>query len=303
MSLVVASDSEEVIDTEVRRRWLEDRRKAIGASDVAAVLRLSPWACEWEVWADKRGMIEFSADTPATSAGKTLEPAVLDHAERQLGKLFRDVRISHDSLPLAATCDAIVLAGRRPVEAKTTGIVGPIVGHWGDQLTDQVPDHYLVQVQAQLMCTKSDLAYLFALLPGRGFVEYQIEPCDRLHEYLGNYLSDWWQRHVVQGVEPSIQDTVPSLDVVKRLRKTSGKSIDADESIGKLTCEWERAKAVALDSKKRAEELQSRLLIAINDAESVNLPDGRLMTNLEQENKGYTVEPYKCRVLRIKKGK
>lgn len=285
-----------------RVKWLEDRKSAIGASDGSAILRLNPWATDWEVWAEKTGKLEHSPDTPATSAGKVLEAAVLDHAEQELGKLDRNVRIKHPHLPIASTCDALVPVANRPVEAKTTGIVGPIMGHWGDELTDQLPDYYLVQVHLQLMCTQADLAYLFALLPGRGFVQYQVEPNERLHEHLGNLLSDWWERHIVQGVEPSIQDAVPNIEVVKRLRKQKGKAIKADESLAVLAHQYDRAKQDERAAEKHAKECQAKLLIAMADAEQVELPDGRLLTHFEQTKKGHVVEPCKYRVLRFKKG-
>lgn len=36
-----------------RAEWLEWRRNGIGATDVAGILGVSPWASPWSVWADK----------------------------------------------------------------------------------------------------------------------------------------------------------------------------------------------------------------------------------------------------------
>ena len=35
-----------------RTDWLAWRRKGIGASDIAGILGISPWASPWSVWAD-----------------------------------------------------------------------------------------------------------------------------------------------------------------------------------------------------------------------------------------------------------
>ena len=35
--------------------WLEERRKGIGGSDVAAIMGLSPWKTAYQVYQDKRG--------------------------------------------------------------------------------------------------------------------------------------------------------------------------------------------------------------------------------------------------------
>lgn len=284
-----------------REKWLAERRKEIGASEVSSILGLNPYGTAWEVAADKRGLLN-PFENKATGAGKVLEVAVLDHAESVLGTLKRNVRIKHKSLPLAATCDAQIAFTSEPVEAKTTGIVGPIVGQWGDALTDQVPDYYLVQVHAQLMCTGKELGYLFALLPGRGFVEYHIEANPTLHEYIGNVCADWWEKYIVQGHD--VPMTVkPALEVVKRLRKTPNKVIEADAEFEILLGKREADKAMIKEYSEHLEQIEAELLVKLGDAEAANLSDGRQFTHLESSRKGYTVEPCKFRQIRIKKGK
>jgi len=164
----------------------------VGASQLAAVLGISPYQTPWEAWATLTGRLEPWRGNNATRAGTLLENAVLDAAEEELQRqLYRQYKQSHDTLPLHATCDAIVLETLRPVEAKTTGIVGPVSRGWGDELTDQIPEYYAVQVHAQLLCTDADLAYLFALIAGRGIVRYEIERNPRIDELIAERLTDW----------------------------------------------------------------------------------------------------------------
>lgn len=297
------SVTEQVAEVEPfdREAWLAERRKAIGASEVSSILGLNPYGTGWEVAADKRGLLE-PFENKATGAGKVLEVAVLDHAESVLGTLKRNVRIKHESLPLASTCDAMVAFGGEPVEAKTTGIVGPIVGQWGDALTDQLPDYYLVQVHTQLMCTGKELGYLFALLPGRGFVEYHIEANPKLHEYIGNVCADWWEKYIVLGHD--VPMTVkPALEVVKRLRKTPNKVIEASPAFEEMLTLREAAKECEKQAKSQVEEIEAKLLIMLGDAEAANLSDGRQFTYLERNRKGFTVQPSTYRQIAIKKGK
>ncbi len=293
-----AIGSAEVSD---RDKWLADRRDAIGASDLAAVLGLSPWATPWEVWAEKRGMLEPWSGNDATRAGIAFEGAVLDHAESELGELRRNVRIAAESLPLAATCDAIVSASGEPVEAKTTGLVGPVHGSWGDALTDEIPEHYLVQVHAQLMCTGAELGYLFAMIAGRGVVEYHIVKSAKLHEHIGNQIADWWERHIVQGHEPS-RDRLPSLDVVKRLRRVP-KMVYLSDEAAELLEKKELAKVTCKAGNELIESIDTQLLLMLGDAEAGVLPDGRHLTYMEQSRKGYTVQPSTYRTLRVKRVK
>lgn len=281
-----------------RAKWLADRRKSIGASEVSSILGLSPYGTAWEVAADKRGLLD-PFENRATNAGQVLEVAVLDHAETVLGKLKRNVRVLHKSLPLASTCDAQVAIDDSPVEAKTTGIVGPVIGQWGDALTDQLPDYYLVQVHAQLMCTAKEMGYLFALLPGRGFVEYHIEANPKLHEHIGNVCADWWERHIVQGHDVPMS-VKPSLEVVKRLRKTPNKVIEASVDFEGLLVLRQSAKDCEKQAKEQVEEIEAKILVMLGDAEAANLSDGRQFTYMETSRKGYSVEPCKYRQIRIK---
>ncbi len=285
-----------------RSEWLNARKLAIGASEVAAVLGLSQWATPWEIWAEKTDrLIEWSGNN-ATRAGQLFESVILDHAESEIGKLDRNVRIKCPGVPLAATCDAIVREGTKPVEAKTTGIVGPIYGQWGDELSDQVPDEYLVQVHAQLICTKAEIGYLFGLIPGRGIVEFHIEPNPKLHATIIERLSEWWERHVIGGIEPSTE-RLPALDVVKRLRREPNKVIEADAEFVKLMEMRESAKEREKEAKDDAQKAEIAMLLRLNDAEVANLPDGRKLTYLTTERKGYVVEPCTYRSFRTVKGK
>jgi putative phage-type endonuclease len=286
-----------------REAWLASRKDAIGASEVAAILGMSSFAGPWEVWADKTNRIEDWKGNKSTRAGQVFEPAVLDHAESELGPLRRNIRLKHPSAPLAATLDAQVISTSFPVEAKTTGIVGPVFGKWGDAMTDEVPEYYLVQVHAQLAVTGAELAYLFALIAGRGVVQFEIQRSESLSNHLLTIVSDWWQKHVVADVEPSRLQVPPPLEVVKRLRRVPKKQIAFGLLATDLVRRRERLNKAKLTIEKRLKEADAQVLLALGDAESATLIDGKELTYFETNRAGYTVEPTKYRTLRIKGAK
>lgn len=280
-----------------------DRNSRCGATDGAAILGVSPYRTAWETWAEKTGRLEPNNGNAATSMGQRLEPAILDHAEAELGPLVRGelVWAPRIELPLAATLDARLKMTGVPVEAKTSGIVGPLYGEWGEPDSDVVPANYLVQVTLQMICTESELAYLYALLGGRGIVRYRIARDEELARALVQQLAAWWDRHIVRGIEPERTAAVP-LEVAKRLKKTPNKVITLDDSASPVIGEYELAKAEKSAAEKRADAAQASLLLLLGDAEGAALPDGRLLTYCEQHRKGYTVQDASYRVLRIKKG-
>jgi putative phage-type endonuclease len=284
-----------------RAEWLEDRKKAIGASDAAAILGVSPFASEWDVFMEKTGRLEPWSGNEQTRLGQFFEPGVLDYAESRLGALVRGERILHPSLPIASTLDGRVAENNRPVEAKTTGLSGPLYGDWGDVGTDEVPEYYLVQVHTQLLCTKADLGYLFALLPGRGVVQFEIERSDKICDHLENVIGEWWDKHIIGGVEPSRDKA--SLEIVKRMKRTAAKSIDLGGELASLVEDRQAFKAQMKVFEDAVASIDSRLLANLGDAEQATFPDGSGFTYLKQKRGAYSVEECEFRVLRIKKAK
>lgn len=285
----------------IRSHWLEERKKAIGASDVAAILGVSPYSSAWDVWAIKTGRVDSWQGNEATKLGQLFEAPILDYAESQLGQLRRNVRIVHDTLPVAATLDAQCVDTNRPVEAKTTGLVGVVNPHFGEPGTDEVPDTYLVQVYAQLLCSKADLGYLYALIPGKGVVYYEIQRNDAVIDKLGNVLDAWWQKHIIGGEEPSREKA--SFEIVKRMRREASKEIELGETESELLSRIESARKKKSEAGKELVVAESQLLAAMGDAEIARFVDGRSVSYLQQTRKSYVVEESKFRVLRVRKAK
>jgi putative phage-type endonuclease len=286
-----------------RDQWLAERRKRIGASDVSAILGLNPYRTAHEVWLDKTNRIEPFAGNAATREGVRFEPLILDAAERELGTLERNVVVPATGLdfPMAATLDGRLLASGAPVEAKTSGIVGPVWGTWGDADTDEVPQPYLVQVVAEMICTESDIGHLFALLGGRGVVRYRVLRDEAVAKWLTELLGKWWRTHIDGGVEPALSEPMP-LDVVKRLRRTPDKTVAFDEAGMEAVAAWEARNDAKKQADKAVKAAQSAMLQLLGDAEGAELPDGRVLTYLSQTASGYTVGEKTYRVARIKKG-
>jgi putative phage-type endonuclease len=282
---------------------LRERNERAGATDVATMLGLSPHGkTAWELWAEKRGLIEPWAGNESTRMGNLLESAVLDAAESDLGPLERDVlcMAKEVDFPLSATLDSRVIATGEPCDAKTSGIVGPVYGAWGEEGTDSIPAHYIVQLMVQLVCSDSELAHLYALLGGRGIVRYRVPRDEECARAIVDSAGRWWQRHIVQGIEPDRGNAVP-LEVVKRLKRVPQKVITFGDDGMAAVSTWELAKARKAAAERECEEAQAELLLMLGEAEHAELPDGRTLSYYEQARRGYVVADGKYRVLRLRK--
>lgn len=280
-----------------------ERRGRLGASDIPAVLGISPWRSAYEVYLEKTGQLEPWNGNAATRTGQLLESSILDHAEEDLATTLERNLVcwAPNGLPIASTLDARVPMGPS-VEAKTSGIVGPVHGHWGEVDTDEVPDVYLVQVTVQMLCTGAELAYLFALLGGRGIIRYQIHRDEAVVQQIAETSAAWWQRHVVEGIEPERTEPVP-LDVVKRMRREPNKVIEFDDATTELVAAWEEAKASKRQAEKAVDDLQSEILLRLGDAEAAAMMDGREFTYIESHRAGYEVAPAAYRTARVRKAR
>ena len=271
--------------------------ETLGASEVAAALGLSPWTSPWELWARKTGRLTEPKESEALDAGVRLEPVVIKWAEQYLGPIQRGVEAAIQGTPIVTHPDGLTRDGQ-PVEAKTSGVVGQIVGHWGEPGSDEIPEYYLVQCLVQLEATKADVCHVPALLGGRGFVMYRVPSNRDVQQAIVERAVNWFEYHVI-GDRPPELTAPPPLNVLKKLRRDPGRTVEIDQE---LVERWQEAKERAKEAQRQADELQAAVIAALGDAEAGELPDGRLVTYYEQFRKGYTVEDTTFRVLRVKKG-
>lgn len=281
-----------------------ERQTRLHSTDVAAILGL-PGARrnEHTVWMEKTGKLDPEGGNKFTDAGQRCEPTILDLAEEELGPLVRNKLCVAPGLdfPLASTLDGQVLATGVPVEAKTSGIAGPIYGEWGDEGSDVIPQLYLVQCTIQMICSQSEMNHVYTLLGGRGFVRYQVYRDEQVVEAIVERCSRWWDRCIEKGIEPTITEPIP-LEVLKRMRRRPASTIELDDSAAQVVAEHEAAKATKSAAEKTCAAAQSKVISLLADAEAGRLPDGRLVTYLQSTRKGYSIDETTFRTLRIKKG-
>ena len=144
-----------------REEWLEARKDGLGASDAPALLGVSPWKNNVQLWEEKCGVTipEDIGDNPAVKYGNDAEPLLrqffmLDHPE--YGLSFTPYKIiRHQDYPfITCTPDGELLENvtdrRGGLEIKTTQILSPVGWqHW----KGRIPDNYYAQVCHQMLAT------------------------------------------------------------------------------------------------------------------------------------------------------
>jgi predicted phage-related endonuclease len=278
------------------------RKKYLGSSDLPSVLGMDSWRTIGDVWLEKTGRVVVDEKESAVQDfGTTFEGAVLDHFEKKRGvTLQRHLFFTNGHF--CSNLDGFI-DGSLPeiVEAKTSGLGE----EWGPLGTDEIPERVLIQVHEQMyVVTKATgkecrVAWIPVLLPAFRHFEirvYEIKRNDALMESAIAIGDQFWREHVLTDTPP--QTFIPSLDVVKRVRREPNKTVTVAD---RLVMEWFEATAALSKAKKRVEDTQAAILAAMDDAEGARYGAGCL-TYFEQSRSGYTVAPTKFRVLRKMKG-
>ncbi len=160
----------EHIDTTDRAGWLKARRQGVGASDIAAIMGISPYTTPFQVWASKVAELPEDEGDEPMRWGRILENVILDEwAADHWPVVSRGQLIRSTDVPIMmATLDGETVGfdSRSAVtEAKNRA-------EWS---WDSVPEHYHAQVQWQLAVTGYEIGYLIVLFAGRHLETFEIE--------------------------------------------------------------------------------------------------------------------------------
>lgn len=317
----MSAEAPAIIDE--RKAWLEERRKIIGASDVAAILGVDPRRGALAVYAEKVGAID-QAETPWMKWGRRVEGAIAEGYSEETGRpafdLGAHVIQRHRDLPwLGATLDRqtrgcvqtpdpfggveLPLAGSRispvfsalgPLEAKA------VAGHKAKEWREDPPLFFQVQLQIQMACTAAQWGSLVALIGGLALVWKDLVRNDRFLAATYPKVEEFWLR--VQRREPPEADALPgTTDAIKRLwSEDDGETITLDHEALELIESWEAAVITTKAAGETEQELENKLRVRMQGATFGALPDGTFVTLKTTKNPGYSrvVDPYQYRTLR-----
>lgn len=191
-----------------RPEWLAARRHGLGASDVAAILGFSRYTSPWQVWAEKLD-VRRPPDQPSTAAdlGTALEPWLIEQATDLIGQPVArtDAQLYAHPQHRWRMCspDGRTVAGNIGVQCKTAGLAS---GYGAPKGWDDggIPLGYELQCRWECHVMDWDRVELVALVANYGLVRRTIIRDLTIEADLVAQASDWWQRHIVAGVEPPL---------------------------------------------------------------------------------------------------
>ncbi|MEM9994563.1 MAG: lambda-exonuclease family protein [Acinetobacter pittii] len=264
-----------------REKFLANRKKGIGGSDVAAILGFSPYKSPYQLWLDKTGRSEKSEQNESAHFGNLLEDVVAKEFSHRSGMKVQRVK---QQLFLEAHPWAIGNIDRAVINPEISGNVrfkdGALTTDqllecktaseymsklFGKQDTDQIPDYYLTQCLWYLLITGCQTIHLAVLIGGNKFRMYRIERDEDLIKSIFNQVKAFWFNHVLADVPP---DPTCFDDVLHRWSKhVVGKQVEANLNQIKLAEELITVQQTKKDAEAREEAIKLEIATAMQDAE------------------------------------
>jgi len=260
----------------------ELRKKHIGASESAAILGLSPYKTPYDVWLLKTGKVESPASVgEAGDIGNMIEDGLLDYGASELGvRILKNQFRVHTNGILSATHDALVVDVMEGMEAKTSGIMSfATKDEWGDNGTDQVPSHIIIQCQHQALVSNLDLVHVPALIGGRGRLMFRIERSESICEIILEKVTAFWEDNVQKDIPP---EGTPSLNIIRLRKREPGLTLPISADI---VLKWRDLEAKRKEAVKAEDEAKAACLSAMGDAEIGESDAGNVVVQKVEVNR------------------
>ena len=291
-----------MISQSERLEWLAQRRQGVGASEVAAVMGLSPWKSPYSLWGEKTGLVPPDPDeTEPQHWGNVLEPIIAHEYQEVTGRALIDhgrfaVRESPRCPVLRCTLDREILPiddrGPGALEIKTASAFKT------DDWTDGAPLIYQIQVQTQLAVTGWRWGSLAVLVGGQSFKWCDVERNDAFIAVLERKVAEFWKL-VESNTPPPVDGSEATAEILRLIYpKDTGETVALPgDAIGWSDAIAECNEVIkAAEAKKR--EAQNKLIAAIGSATFGALPSGGKWSYRTIERKAHEVAASSYRSLR-----
>lgn len=261
--------------------WYDEHRRILTATDMAAVLGFSEYKQALDVYLDKKGVVAPFAGNEHTRRGQRYEPVILADYAETMGISQMDTPmplVYHPSLDcLGATPDAEAedsTGEHYGVEAKFT-MSPKRAEQLGEDLSDWIPEDWMVQVQTQMACTGWKRVDLACLLYGR----LRVFCCQRSEDLIGQIEAaarEMWERIANEDPpEPNWQHAgTPAL--MKAMHPGgSGIAVDLTPDAAAIWASRAASAKAETEAKAMKEGYDAQFRHAMGDADIGLLPSGR----------------------------
>lgn len=204
-TLILPADAE-------RERWLEERRKGVGASDVAALFGEAAYGrTAYSLWLDKTGRVPDAEPSEAMEWGLRFEEAVAGRFEDEtgIGVLKAGLMRSTVAPHAQASVDRLADDGGG-LECKFQNQFA--LRDWGTDRDPLIPRQFYWQGAASMAVTGRP-HWWFASVCGQRYVQRRLDraDCAREVDSVLDVIEAFWTEHVYPDVAPAAGAPDPEL--------------------------------------------------------------------------------------------
>lgn len=249
--------------------WHALRRKGICASDIAALLGLTPSRGPRHVYEEKHGN-QVVAETRQMRMGSRLEQTIAEMFAEETGlpiEAAPGTLINIERPWMIANPDQYVLDGSgaviAPLEVKNRG------AYASSDWQDAAPDSVAVQAMWQMAVGGWDHAHVAGLIGGNRLATFRLERDQELIDDLVEHCGAWFRDHVLDGFPPPADGLEATTKLLSRLWQAKAEQvaeIDLTEA-ARLRAEHKRLKAEAEEIGDRLTAIENQMRALTGDAE------------------------------------
>lgn len=271
---------------------LERRKSGLGGSEVATILNLNPYKTPYELWLEKTGRREPEdiSGKFAIRRGNDMEALVAKWFSEDTGLTVARVNstlTNPDHPYLLGHIDRRIVGAKEGLECKTSN--WRMAVNFGEEGTDDVPPSYLIQCVHYMIVTGWRVWHLAAELGG-DFKIYRIEYDETLANHVARTAHDWWQRHIIDGVEP---EPTTHADLALAYPHTDNDTeVEASSDIKLIHEELVGVAMQLKDMKERDSGLRAQLKAAMGECSALTYEGQKLATWREQRSKRFNAKEF-----------
>lgn len=253
--------------------WHEARSRCITATDIAAILGMHPYKSPAQVYLDKTGEGRQIEPNAAMQTGAHLEPSIaawwgIQNDKKPVHAAFA----LHPDEPIFGASPDFLVGDDAVLECKWCG--QNAAKGFGDG-ADEVPAHYLLQVQWQLFVTGRKIGYLCVLGPW-GFREYTIEGDSDLHRRMAHQARIFWNEYVLAEMPPPLSGSFGDKKLIEELHPVDdGRIVAASYELEEEIAELGKELVQIDELSKSAEGRKNRIKQFMGDAAVLESTEGK----------------------------
>lgn len=257
----------------------KERGTYIGGHQISALMGMHPFMSEVDVWVHSvNGDTEDISEQPAVRRGRILEPGFLDWIQEKHvdpKALFRrDFFVVDKEFDyFAGTIDAAELDEKeQPVHLhEVTTTTSWSLGSWGESGDpDGASTYKWMQAQWYMGITGAKRATIWLFVADNGDIRrYDFARNDESILAMRTRGQEWWQKHVVLGFQPDVEQmddsTLSRLELDKFYKADADKNVEPTSEIINLAYDYQLARKEVDEADKNKKLAAAKLKVLMKD--------------------------------------